>query len=85
MEAMNTLIRSIHNHTENSMEVQVSGRTQKKNQFHLANEGSGLAFFGTDLGHAFGINVGKDFHVLLRGEELTSQCLFLTLSAYIVS
>ena len=33
---------------------------------HLANEGSGLAFFNTGLGHMFGKNVGNEYGVLLR-------------------
>ena len=53
VEAMNTLIQERHNHSENCVTVKVSRRTQKV-EIYLANEGSGLAFFSTDLGHIFG-------------------------------
>ena len=33
---------------------------------YLANEGSGLAFFSTDLGHIFGSIVGKGNGVMLK-------------------
>ena len=39
----------------------------KKLRFTLQFEGSGLAFFSTDLGHIFGINDGNEFGVMLRG------------------
>ena len=39
-----------------------------KNEIYLANEGSGLAFFSTDLGHISGSNVGNEFGVMLRGK-----------------
>ena len=45
----------------------MSRRTQKVESY-LANEGSGLAFFSTDLGHFFGSNVGNEFGVRLRGK-----------------
>ena len=66
VEAMNTLIQERHNHSENCVTVKVSRRTQKV-EIHLAKEGSGLAFFSTDLGHIFGSNVGNEFGVMLRG------------------
>ena len=53
VEAMNTLFQERHNHSENCITVKVSRRT-KKVEIYLANEGSGLAFFSTDLGHNFG-------------------------------
>ena len=43
----------------------MSRRTQKV-EIHLANGGSGLAFFSTDLGHIFGSNVGNEIGVMLR-------------------
>ena len=55
---MNTLIQERHNHSENCI-------TQKV-EIYLANEGSGLAFFSTDLGHIFGSKVGNEFRVMLR-------------------
>ena len=67
VEAMNTLIQERHNHSEKCVTVKVSRRTQKV-EIYLANEGSGLAFFSTDLGHIFGSNVGKEIGVLLRGK-----------------
>ena len=68
VEAMNTLNQERHNHSKNCITVEVSGRTQKV-EIYLANEGSGLAFFSTDLGHIFGINVGNEFGVMLRGKR----------------
>ena len=65
VEAMNTLIQERHNHSENCIKNKVSRRTQKV-ETYLANEGSGLAFFSTDLGHNFGSIVGNDFGVMLR-------------------
>ena len=64
---MNTLIPERPNHSENSITVKVSRRTQKV-EIYLANEGSGLAFFSTDLGHIFGSNVGNEFGVMSRGK-----------------
>ena len=65
IEAMNILFQERHNHSENCIKVKVSQRTQKV-EIYLANEGSGLAFFSTDLGHIFGSNVGNEFGVMLR-------------------
>ena len=67
IEAMNILIQERHNHSENCIKVKVSRRTQKV-EIYLANEGSGLAFLSTDLGHIFGSNVGNEFGVMLRGK-----------------
>ena len=64
VEAMNTLIQEIHNHSENCITVKVSRRTEKV-EIYLANEGSGLAFLSTDLGHFFGIDVDNEFGVML--------------------
>ena len=50
VEAMKTLIQQRHNHSENCMTVKVCRRTQSV-EIYLANEGSGLAFSSTDLGH----------------------------------
>ena len=69
VEAMNTLIQERHNHSENFVRVKVSRRTQKV-EIYLANEGSGLAFFSTVLGHIFGSIDGNEFGVLLRGKGL---------------
>ena len=66
VEAMNIVIQERHNHSENSIKVEVSRRTQKV-EIYLANGASGLAFFSTDLGHIFGSNVGKEPGVMLRG------------------
>ena len=68
VEAMNSLIQERHNHRENSVTVKVSRRTQKV-EIYIANEGSGLAFFSTDLGQIFGSNVGNEFGVMLRGKR----------------
>ena len=56
------------NHSENCMTIKVSRRTQKV-EIYLANDGSGLAFFSTDLRHIFGRNVGKEDGVILRGKR----------------
>ena len=45
----------------------MSRRTQKI-EIYLANERSGPAFFSKDLGQIFGINVGKEFGVMLIGK-----------------
>ena len=68
VEAMNTLIQERHNHNENCVTVKVSQKTQKI-EIYLANEGSGLAFFSTDLGPIFGSNVGNEIGVMLRGKR----------------
>ena len=67
VDTMNTLIRERHNHSESCITVKVSRRTQKV-EVYLANEGSSLAFFSTDLGHIFKSNVGNEFGVMLRGK-----------------
>ena len=67
VEAMNILIQERHNHSENCIKVKVSRRTEK-NEIYLANEGSGLAFVTTDVGHIFGSNFGNEFGVMLRGK-----------------
>ena len=65
VEAMNTLIQERHNHSEICVTVKVSRRTQKV-EIYLANEGSVLVFFGTDLEHISGCNVANEFGVMLR-------------------
>ena len=67
IEARNILIQERHNHSESCIKVKVSRRTQKV-EIYLENEGSGLAFFSTDLRHIFGLNVGNEFGVMLRGK-----------------
>ena len=67
VEAMTILIQERHNHCENCINIKVSRRSQKV-EIYLANEGSGLAFFSTDLGHIFGSNVGIEFGAMLRGK-----------------
>ena len=68
VEAKNTLIQERHNHSKICITVKVSRRTQKI-EIYPANEGSGLAFFSTDLGHILGRNVGIEFGVMLRGKR----------------
>ena len=63
--AMNTLIQEKHNDSEICITVKVSRRTQKV-EIYLANEGSRLTFFSTDLGQIFGSIVGIEFGVMLR-------------------
>ena len=79
-KAVNTLIQKRHNHSKNCITVKLSRRTQKV-EIYLANEGSGLAFFSTDLGHILGSIVGKEF----GGKNLTNEILLTTLSAYTFS
>ena len=67
IEAMNTFMQERHNHSESSITVKVSRRTQKF-EIYVSKEGSGLAFCSTDLGHNFGSNVGNEFAVMLRGK-----------------
>ena len=66
VEGMNTVIQDRHNHSENYITVKVSRKTQK-NAIYLANQGSGLALFSTDLEHIFGSKVGDEFGLMLRG------------------
>ena len=68
VEAMNILIQERHNHSENCIKVKVYRRTQKV-EIYIANEGSGLALFTTDLGHIFGSNVRNELGVMLRGKR----------------
>ena len=69
---MKTLIQERHNHSENCITVKASGRTQKV-EIYLANEGSGFAFFSTDLEHISGSDVGNEFGVMLRGKRHHKQ------------
>ena len=66
VETLNTRMQERHNQTESCITVRVSRRTQKVNNY-LADEGSGLAFFKTDLRHIFGDIVGFENGVMLRG------------------
>ena len=65
VEAMNTFIQERNNRNETCITVKVSCRTQKV-LIMLANDNSGLAFCGTDLGHIFGNNVGNQFGVMMK-------------------
>ena len=65
VEATNTLIQERHSHSESCIIVKMSRRTQKAD-IYLANEGSGFAFFSTDLEYFFGNNVGNEFGVLMK-------------------
>ena len=64
---MNNLIQERHKNSENCIKIKVSRKTQKVD-IYLANEGSGLAFFSTDLGHIFGSNVAFEFGIMLIGK-----------------
>ena len=68
IEAMNTLIQERQNHSESCITTKVSRRVQKI-EIYLANDGSGLAFFSTELWHFFGSNVGNESGLMLRGKE----------------
>ena len=65
VEAMDTLIQERNNHNETCITVKVSCRTQKVG-IMLANNGSGLAFGSTDMGHIFCNKVGNHFGVLMK-------------------
>ena len=65
VEAMSTLIQERNNHNKTCIAVKVSRRSQKV-VITLANDASGLALCGTDLGHIFGNNVGNQFGVLMK-------------------
>ena len=67
VEAMIMLIQERNNHNETCITVKVSRKTQKVD-IMLANDTSGLAFCSTDLGHVFGLNVGNEFGVLIKGK-----------------
>ena len=69
VETINTLIQERHNHSESCVAVEVPRRTQNCDA-HLANEGSGIAFFKMDLGNFFGSFFGHEFGVMLRGKGL---------------
>ena len=62
---MNTLTHERHNQNEKCIPVRVSRRTQKVD-IYLANEGSCLAFFSTDVGQLFGSNIGNELGVMLK-------------------
>ena len=76
VEPMSSLIQERHNHSENCIKVKVSRRTQKF-EIYLANEGSGLALFRTDLGHIFASNVGNELgsNVERKKTSQTGICL----------
>ena len=60
---MTTLIQERHNHSETSITVKMSRRTQKV-EIYFASEGFGPAFFSTDLGQLFRRNFDNDFGVI---------------------
>ena len=64
---MNTIAPGRHNYSEKFITFKVSRRL-RKNDYYIAQEGSGLAFFSMDRGHIFGKNVGTEFGVTLRGK-----------------
>ena len=63
VEAMNTLFQEKHDQSGNCITVKVSGGRTQKVEVYLANEGSSLAIFSTDLGHIFISNIGNEFGV----------------------
>ena len=64
VEGMVTPNQEKHQRSESCITVEVLRRRQK-NDFYSANDGSGLAFFITDLGHTFGSSVGNELGVML--------------------
>ena len=65
---MTTLREERNNHNETCITVKVSRGTQKV-VIMLSNDISDLAFCIADLGHIFGIIVGKKFCVLMIGKR----------------
>ena len=72
VETMNTLFQRRHNHSGNCITVEVS-LGARKIEVDFAFEGSGFAFYNTDFGHFFGIKVGNEFGLMLRGKEPHKQ------------
>ena len=62
---MSNLIQEKHNHSENSILVEVPRRTQKT-EIYVANDASDPTFFGRDLEHIFGSNICKEIGKMLR-------------------
>ena len=60
VEGLNTLIEYRHSNNESCVTIKVFRKT-KKVESYLADEGSGLAFFSTYLGHILGRKVGIEF------------------------
>ena len=65
VEAMDAPIQKRHNNSESCIKVKVSRRYQKT-EIYLANERSGPAFFGTDLGQIFRKTVVHEFGLMFR-------------------
>ena len=81
VEAVNTLFQERHNPSKGCITAKGSRRA-KKVEIYFAKEGSGFAFFLTDLEHPFGSNVGIEFGVMLRKKDLINKKLLTTLPAY---
>ena len=71
-EAVNTLMQERHYHRERRITVKMSRRTQNV-EIYLAIERARLSIFCTGLGHIFGIIVGLDFGILVRGKNIVSD------------
>ena len=72
IETKDTLFQERHNHYENVITVELFRRTHKV-EIYVANEGSGLALFFTDLGQFSGSTVGNKLGVILRGKRPHNQ------------
>ena len=68
VETMNTLILERHIHSESCIIVKRCPRKQRA-EIYLPNEEFGLAFFSTGLAHIYGIIVGNEFGLMLRGKR----------------
>ena len=84
VEAMNSLNQKRHNHSESCFTFIVSRRTQEV-EIYLTNQGSGLAFFSTDIGHFCQSNVDNEIVVMLGVKDLTNRKLFAIPSSYTIS
>ena len=62
---MTILIQEKHNHNGGFITVKKSRRSQKID-IHLADQGSGLAFFSTHLRQMFGSKAGNKFELMWR-------------------
>ena len=80
VEAKSTLIQERHNHSEKGITVKVSRWTQKVENYN-AIEGSGLAFFSTDLTLSE-VMLVLNLEYCWEEKNLTNQSFNTTLFAY---
>ena len=86
VEAMNTLIQERNNHRDTPITFKVC-RVMQKVKLYLAKEKSQLAFFSSDVGYIFGVEVGKDLGVRMRGKsphEPTFACDIVRIQSFMI-